>query len=306
MPISDLETRGRRSTTWMNVRLVDIEAFVEVVRTGSVTGAARALSVSAPSVSKAVARLERHIGTKLISRSPRGTELTDEGRRLGPVLADLLARARKLESSGERGELIVAAPSFLWTVLVPHLGPLLRAFRVHAIEARSNTLTAFAGSPFFDAALAVGEERWPTSWVKAPAGVVRRALFATPSKARELGVRVRREALRRELFVGRLEGERGHLVPAADGCPMPDRERRFGHRAQTVFMALELARSSNQLVFAPAIAARRYLQRRSLVEIEVEGWDVRDRLYVVAHQDRVEAKSQRALVAAARAVLGSE
>lgn len=240
------------------------------------------------------------------SASDLHPELTDEGRRLAPVLTDLLIRARKLESPTEPVELVLAAPSFLWAVLVPRLGPLVRRLRIHAVEARSNTLRAFAGSPFFDAALVVGEERWPASWVKVPAGVVRRALFATPAKARELGARVRRDALHGELFVGRVDGERGQIVPAADGCPLPDRERRFGHRAQTVSIALELARLSNQLVFAPAIAARPFVQRRSLVEIAVDGWDVRECVYVVTHQDRVSAKAQRALVTAAQGALDWE
>lgn len=287
----------------LDLRLADVEIFVQVLRAGSITGAARSLAVGASQVSKAVARLERHLGVRLIVRSAQGAELSDDGRRLAPNLVELLTRAKNLESSAERPELVVAAPSFLWAVLVSAVTSILRRARLHAVETRSATMTAFANRPFFDAALVVGHERWPGSWVKVRAGTVRRALFAPPSKARELRPPVRRDALRREVFVGRLDSEQGHLVPAADGCPLADRERRFGHRAQTVSMALELARHSGQLVFAPAIAARSYVSRGSLVEIEVEGWDVREPLYVVCHQDRVDAEAQRALTRAARAEL---
>jgi hypothetical protein len=71
-------------------------------------------------------------------------------------------------------------------------------------------------------------------------------------------------------------------------------------------MALELAEVSGQLVFAPELAARPYVARGSLVEVAVDGWDVRERLFVVCHQDRVEAKVQRALIEAARAALPEE
>ncbi len=212
--------------------------------------------------------------------------------------------APQVSTPAQRSELIVAAPSFLWLVLVARLSSVLRRLRVHAVEMSSGAMTAFASQPSFDAAFTVGDVRWPGSWVTKRAGAIRRALFATPARAGQLGARVRGEALRRELFVGRFQTEGGRLVPSPDGCPLPARERRFGHRAETVAMALELARLSDQLVFAPAIAARPFVRRRSLVEIAVEGWNVREPVHVVCHQDRVEASVQRALVAAAGSVLG--
>jgi DNA-binding transcriptional LysR family regulator len=288
--------KGRDS----DFRLPDIEAFLEVMRVGSVNGAARALRIGASQVSKSVARLERYVHLTLLARSTRGVQLTDDGRRLAPKLVDLLARARQLDAPLERSELIVAAPSFLWSALVARLGPLLRDVRVYAFETRSSTMPAFAGQSFFDAAFTVGNERWPASWVKTEVGTIRRALYGTPAKARQLGPSVKREVLRREVFVGRIDSDRGQLLPTQDGCPLSDRERRFGHRAQTVAMALEMARMSGELVFAPAIGAQRYLARGSLVEIAVDGWDVREPLYVVCHQDRVEARLQRALIEGAR------
>jgi DNA-binding transcriptional LysR family regulator len=286
-----------------DLKLGDVDVFVQVVQAGSITGAARAIAVGPPQVSKAIARLERHLGVELMTRSPQGIELSDAGRRLAPELIELLTRARQLESFAEGRELVVAAPSFLWVMVAPRLGSVLERARVHALELRSNTMGAFASRPLFDAAFMAGEERWPGSWTKARAGVLRRALFATPAKARQLGSAVRRERVQREVFVGRFDTDQGRLLPAVDGCPLADRERRFGHRAQTVAIALELARRSGQLVFAPAIAARTYVRDGSLVEIAVEGWDVRDSMYVVCHQDRVGAKVQRALVAAVRTAL---
>jgi DNA-binding transcriptional LysR family regulator len=285
------------------LRMLDVETFVQVMRAGSVNGAARGLTVGASQVSKALARLERHLGLSLFIRSARGVELTEDGRRVAPRLIDLVARAQRLKSPARRSALIVASPSFLWLVVAPRIASLLRRIRVHAVETSSTTMTAFASQPSFDVALAVGEERWPDSWVKRRAGVVRRALFATPAKARLLGKRVHAEALSRELFVGRFVSDHGQLVPSPDGCPMPARDRRFGHRAQTVAMALELAGLSDQLVFAPEIAARPFVKRRSLVQLQVEGWNVRDPLYVVCHQDRVEASVQRAFASAAEAAL---
>lgn len=53
--------------------LHDIEIFLEAVRTGSFTEAARALGISQPTISHAVKRLERTLGTVLFERQSFGT-----------------------------------------------------------------------------------------------------------------------------------------------------------------------------------------------------------------------------------------
>jgi DNA-binding transcriptional LysR family regulator len=250
-----------------------------------------------------MARLERHLGLKLLTRSARGVELTEAGRRVAPRLLDVLTRSRQLRFPEESPEVVVAAPSFLWSAVARHIKVLLRSIHLHAVETSSVGMTALAGQPLFDAALSVGDEGWPEAWTKVRVGTIRRVLLATPSRAQQLGRRVTEASLRGELFVGRLVLERGQLVPSDDGCPLSIRERRFGHRAQTVAMALELARHSDQLVFAPRLAARSLTRRRALIEVPVAGWDVRETVNVVCHQDRVSARVQRALVEATRAEL---
>ncbi len=56
--------------------LGQLSAFVLVARLGSVTGAARALGVSEPAVSQALAALRQHHGDRLLVRSAQGMTLT--------------------------------------------------------------------------------------------------------------------------------------------------------------------------------------------------------------------------------------
>lgn len=56
-----------------------IEAFVEVVRTGSFSAAARRLRVSTSHVSRQVSQLESRLDTQLLYRTTRQTRLTDAG-----------------------------------------------------------------------------------------------------------------------------------------------------------------------------------------------------------------------------------
>jgi DNA-binding transcriptional LysR family regulator len=56
-----------------------VEAFVEVVRTGSFAGAARQLQVSNSHISRLVSQLEQHLGTQMLYRTTRQIRLTDAG-----------------------------------------------------------------------------------------------------------------------------------------------------------------------------------------------------------------------------------
>ncbi|RZQ62752.1 LysR family transcriptional regulator [Amycolatopsis suaedae] len=65
--------------------------FAEVARTGSVTDAARALTVAPSAISRQIAKLETELGVSLFARHPRGMTLTDAGARL-------LAHTRRTEA----------------------------------------------------------------------------------------------------------------------------------------------------------------------------------------------------------------
>ena len=56
--------------------------FVTVVQTGSISGAARALGVAQPAVSRQMRCLEATLGLPLLLRSGRGSDLTAAGRRV--------------------------------------------------------------------------------------------------------------------------------------------------------------------------------------------------------------------------------
>ena len=60
-------------------KLSEMRAFQAVVEAGGFTAAAAQLRVSQSLVSRAIARLERRLGTSLLHRSTRRVRLTDEG-----------------------------------------------------------------------------------------------------------------------------------------------------------------------------------------------------------------------------------
>jgi len=112
--------------------LNQIEAFVEVVRAGSISRAAERLSISQPAITARIQALEAAMGARLFVRSRAGTRLTDAGRTLLPYAERgliALQRGRELVAEvadGEAGRLTIGAAPAVSTYVLPAM---LRQFQ---------------------------------------------------------------------------------------------------------------------------------------------------------------------------------
>jgi DNA-binding transcriptional LysR family regulator len=70
------------STLLSTILKREIEIFLQVAKSGSMSEAAPALSLNQPAISKALFRLENELGTSLFSRNRDGVKLTQDGREL--------------------------------------------------------------------------------------------------------------------------------------------------------------------------------------------------------------------------------
>lgn len=110
--------------------LTQLEAFVLVARLGSVKAAARALGVSEPAVSGALAALRSHLGDPLVRRAAGGMELTAGGQRLLPIASQMVNLAADATDAIRHAQ---GAPDLLRVVatsaVAEHVArPLLTAF----------------------------------------------------------------------------------------------------------------------------------------------------------------------------------
>lgn len=282
-----------------DLRLADFRTVLAVRSTGSVTGAARALKVSPSQVSKALARMEAAINVPLFARSSRGLVLTDAALHVMPALEAVAIAAERLTPQSPPSEqdtsLTMAATSYICNFFLPVLDK--SGIRFRCLELSPPALRAQASDNIFDIALTVGPAAFPPSWLCEQAGLIHKALFASPAVAKRLGpAPVSVDAVRKVPFVVPLSYADGSFAIADDSCPLPRVERIIGHEVNTVMLALEVACDCDQVVFAPRIAADRHVRAGRLVEISVEDWQVVEGLYLSANEERLLASDHRKLL----------
>jgi DNA-binding transcriptional LysR family regulator len=159
-------------------KLQALTAFTHVAEEGGFAAAAARSNMSPSAVTKAIARLEDELGTRLINRTTRSVALTEYGRdfyqRCVRILADLdEAEARLRETSNApQGRVRVAMPfAFGRAILLPKLGDFYQRHPsiVLDVEFSDGAVDLIKGG--FDLAVRFGD--LPDS------GLIRRVLLTT-------------------------------------------------------------------------------------------------------------------------------
>jgi LysR family transcriptional regulator, glycine cleavage system transcriptional activator len=106
-----------------------VRAFVQIARERSVTRAARSLGITQSSVSRHLAVLEAYLGTTLVERRGRYSELTEFGRLFAEAVSEPLetilftAQRMRRRDSNDAHRLVVrtSLSTFAYTLLIPNL-----------------------------------------------------------------------------------------------------------------------------------------------------------------------------------------
>jgi DNA-binding transcriptional LysR family regulator len=287
------------------LRLADLLTLLAVHRAGSISGAARELRVTPSQVSKAMARLERHFGMRLLSRGARGVVPTAAGRQVLPHIVSAIDELTQLigmrEDQVPSLELTVAGPSYLVAIVLPAVMSLLPRVRVRGLEMAPAQVRARIAENLFDVALSPGGiENRPAAWTSDGVGPLRIGLFARPAYAKRLGpMPLTEERVRPLPFIGPAKVVGDTVSTTGDDCPVPIGDRWIAHEVQTIGAALEFACRSDHVVFGPHLAARRHVKAGALVELPVSQWDVFEPLQVLCNSDRVLSRVRTAVLQAA-------
>jgi DNA-binding transcriptional LysR family regulator len=148
-------------------RLPDLEAwaiFACVVEHRSFSAAADAIGVSKATVSKAIARLEAHLGVSLFHRTSRRLTLTESGKTLAEHAQRILADAQCAEEAAHdtttipAGLIRVAAPmTFGMTYLAPAIAEFLTANPAIQIDLHLSDARVDIVADGFDIALRIAD-----------------------------------------------------------------------------------------------------------------------------------------------------
>jgi DNA-binding transcriptional LysR family regulator len=109
----------------------EIQLFVEIIRAGNLSAAARTLNSSPAAMSRALSSLESRLGVRLVTRTSRSFELTEEGSlfydRCQKIIADIAEAEAEASSKlgAVKGKLRIGAPNELGRRLV---APLITKF----------------------------------------------------------------------------------------------------------------------------------------------------------------------------------
>lgn len=175
-------------------RFHSLQVFGQVAANESFAGAARALTMSPPAVTRAIAALEERLGTRLFVRTTRSVRLTEAGERFlqdsQRILLDLEeAEAAAVGShAAPRGELRVTAPVLFGRMFVtPILGDFLERYDGVSCQTLFVDRIVNLMDEGQDVAIRIGE--LPDSSLTAVrVGSVSRTLFASPDYIARYGL----------------------------------------------------------------------------------------------------------------------
>lgn len=278
-----------------------MRVFVKVAECGGFAGAARALHMSPPAVTRAIARLETLIGTRLLTRTTRSVKLTEAGAQYLEDCRRILAEIEEAEAAAAgsylkpSGTLAVSAPVLFGQL---HVLPILNAYIDRFPEVTVRTL-------FVDRIINLVEEGIDAAvriahlpdagYAAIRVGAVRRVVCAAPEYLARHGVPARPEDLRHHRVI---TGSAAWNLPEwrfgiGGRQRVPVRPNMFCNTNQAALSAAMAGVGITRLLsyqIAPALAERR------LCELLVDHEDLPIPVHVVHPEGRRAPAKTRAFV----------
>lgn len=177
--------------------------FLAVADAGSFSRGARRLEMSAPTVTRSVAALERRLGALLLVRTTRSLRLTEAGQRYAADCRRILEDVERADDAAAgamavpRGALAITAPALFGELhVMPAVLGYLRAHRQVSVRALLVDRVVNLVDEDIDVAVRIGA--LPDSSLTAvPVGHVRRVVCAAPGFLRDHGEPADPESLHR-------------------------------------------------------------------------------------------------------------
>jgi DNA-binding transcriptional LysR family regulator len=194
--------------------VAELQLFVEIVKAGNLSAAARALNSSPAAMSRGLSALESRLGVRLVTRTSRAFELTEEGHlfyeRCERIVADIAEAEAEASSQGKtvKGRLRIGAPVAIGRRLV---APLVARFVEKYPDVQIHLYLSDSGLDVIDDGLDVSlRVGLPTDATVIAKKILttRRLVCASPSYLKRHGVPRRPEDLRQHNCIRLVRGRR--------------------------------------------------------------------------------------------------
>ncbi|AUG98394.1 LysR family transcriptional regulator [Prodigiosinella confusarubida] len=192
----------------MKITLEEMQAFVVVVDSGSITAAAEQLGQTTSGISRALSRLEHKLDITLIHRTTRRLSLSEEGQLFLQQARDVIQAVeyaeeqmalRREQPSGRLR--INAAASFMQHVIVPLIPEFRRRYPQIVLELNTDDVIIDLLEQHTDIAIRIGTLRGSSIHARA-LGASRLRVLASPEYLRRCGVPMSVDALASHTLLG--------------------------------------------------------------------------------------------------------
>lgn len=166
--------------------LDQLRYFSAVCKYGSVSQGAESLNISQPSVSNAIANLEKEFGVELFTRHHKKLILTEEGLRLSEMAESLLAQADgivgTMEQLGKKNKVLrLGVPPMIGSLVLPVLFqsyfPMHPSVQVRIVEDDNSGLKRLLEDNQIDLAFLPHTQPFENQWNSAPLAVLQNVCF---------------------------------------------------------------------------------------------------------------------------------
>lgn len=165
-----------------------IQTFVAVAEAGSLAAGGKALGMTRSAASKAIARLEAHLGARLLHRTTRRLVLTADGQNFYERCVQILHDLSEAEASVRpdrampKGTLrLTASASYGRTVILPFLQQAMQAWPGLEVEISFSDRIVDLVEEGFDLGIRVGALPAEAQWVARRISQARPGLYAAPA-----------------------------------------------------------------------------------------------------------------------------
>lgn len=287
------------TTNWHDVSFGDIQMIRELASQNSLRSWANLNRLSPVKASRLLQSLETKLGCKLVLRNVKGITLTREGERiafLAKGVDQIIGNfdAAILENIPEVFEqtLVIASRGFLNVRIAADMAEYCagQGVNLDVIDLSPSELLEAMKRDVVDLIVTIGSIDIGRAWVQKPIGKMNWGLFVRPRHPLSADVVTKKELERYRLGHHCFwDGRR--IVSTHGEMHGVTQVKQLGFGAETVFTAIEMATSTDQVVCIPRISAMQAIAQGRLVELEVRGIKTQtSELFLVAHSERVKQR----------------